>query len=174
MAKAEAEAEAVTIIIKKSMIMGMSKRSRMEGNHRNAYKTLRFLLFWAGRISPFFLHNVGRLAGRPGFSDSYYTTSALGLAPRPLGLGPLVDMIKCNYYYFFNHYSYKRNGFAPFCDALDPIALSMIPVIPISIIYYCDEGSASASALALDPWPIIINITLCHYYCAGLALGLGL
>ena len=55
--------------------MGMSKRSIMEGNHRNAYKTLRFLLFWAGRISPFFLHNVVRLAGRPGFSDYYYTTS---------------------------------------------------------------------------------------------------
>ena len=31
--------------------------------------------FWAGRISPFFLHNVVRLAGRPGLSDSYYTTS---------------------------------------------------------------------------------------------------
>ena len=55
--------------------MGMRKMSIMEGNHRNAYKTLRFLLFWAGRISPFFIHNVVRLAGRPGFSDSYYTTS---------------------------------------------------------------------------------------------------
>ena len=53
----------------------MRERSRKEGSIRNAYKTLRFLLFWAGRISPFFLHNVVRLAGRPGFSDSYYTTS---------------------------------------------------------------------------------------------------
>ena len=29
----------------------------------------------AVNISPFFLHNVVRLAGRPRFSDSYYTTS---------------------------------------------------------------------------------------------------
>ena len=101
--------------------------------------TQRYPAGMPARIFQFLLHNVIRLAGRPGFSDSYYTTSALGLAPRPLGLGPLVDMIKVPLSLLFSNYHCCRIArsarfYKHLCDVLELIAFGLIPVTSISII----------------------------------------